>query len=35
MWKNEAWSAHVGDVAALALVFVICTALSSKIFRWQ
>ena len=33
--KGEAWSAHIGDVAALVLVFVICTALSAKVFRWE
>jgi len=35
IWKGEAWSAHVGDVAALILVFAICTALSAKVFRWE
>jgi len=35
IWKGQPWSAHVGDVAALAVVFVLCTALSSRIFRWQ
>jgi ABC-2 type transport system permease protein len=35
IWKGEAWSAHLGDVAALAVVFVICTALSAKVFRWE
>jgi len=35
IWKGEAWSAHIGDVAALILVFVICTALSAKVFRWE
>ncbi len=35
IWKGEPWSAHITDIAALALVFVICTALSSKVFRWQ
>jgi ABC-2 type transport system permease protein len=35
IWKGEAWSAHLGDVAALMLVFAICTALSSKVFRWE
>jgi ABC-2 type transport system permease protein len=35
IWKGEPWGAHVGDVAALAAVFVICTALSSKVFRWE
>ncbi len=35
IWQGDAWSAHVGDVAALAVVFVVCTALSAKVFRWE
>jgi ABC-2 type transport system permease protein len=35
IWKGEAWSAHIGDIAALVVVFVICTALSAKVFRWE
>jgi ABC-2 type transport system permease protein len=35
IWKGEPWSAHMGDVAALVVVFVICTALSAKVFRWE
>jgi ABC-2 type transport system permease protein len=35
IWKGDAWSAHVGDVAALVVAFVICTALSAKVFRWE
>jgi ABC-2 type transport system permease protein len=35
IWKGDPWSAHVGDLAALALVFAICTALSAKVFRWE
>ena len=35
IWKGEAWSAHVGDVTALAFVFAVCTALSAKVFRWE
>jgi ABC-2 type transport system permease protein len=35
IWKGEAWSAHLGDIAALGAVFVICTTLSSKVFRWE
>ncbi len=35
IWKGEAWSAHVGDVAALAVIFIVCTALSAKVFRWE
>jgi ABC-2 type transport system permease protein len=35
IWKGDAWWAHVGDVAALAGVFIVCTALSAKVFRWE
>jgi ABC-2 type transport system permease protein len=35
IWKGDAWSAHLGDVAALVVVFAICTALSAKVFRWE
>jgi ABC-2 type transport system permease protein len=35
IWKGDAWSAHLGDVAALALGFLVCTALSAKVFRWE
>ena len=35
IWKGDAWSAHVGDLAALAIGFVVCTALSAKVFRWE
>jgi ABC-2 type transport system permease protein len=35
IWRGDAWSAHTGDVAALLVVFVVCTALSAKVFRWE
>jgi ABC-2 type transport system permease protein len=35
IWKGDLWSAHIGDVAALVIVFAICTALSAKVFRWE
>jgi ABC-2 type transport system permease protein len=35
IWKGEAWSAHLGDLAGLVIVFVVCTALSAKVFRWE
>jgi ABC-2 type transport system permease protein len=35
IWQSEAWSAHIGDVAALAAAFVVCTAISAKVFRWE
>jgi ABC-2 type transport system permease protein len=35
IWRGDAWSAHMGDVAALAVVFFACTGLSAKVFRWE
>jgi ABC-2 type transport system permease protein len=35
IWKGEAWSAHLGDIAALVAVFAVCTGLSAKVFRWE
>lgn len=34
-WTGEAWSAHLGDVAALVLAFAVCTAVSARVFRWE
>jgi ABC-2 type transport system permease protein len=33
--NGDPWSAHATDLAALALVFALCTALSSRAFRWE
>jgi ABC-2 type transport system permease protein len=35
IWIGESWSAHMGDVGALALVFVVCVGISSRVFRWE
>jgi ABC-2 type transport system permease protein len=35
IWNGDPWLAHLGDVAGLVLVFVVCTALSAKVFRWE
>lgn len=35
IWQGDPWTVHLGDLAALALVFAICTALSAKVFRWE
>jgi ABC-2 type transport system permease protein len=35
IWRGDAWSAHTTDLAALAATFVICTALSARVFRWE
>jgi hypothetical protein len=35
IWTNERWSAHIGDIAALAAASAICAVISSKVFRWE
>ena len=35
IWKGEAWWSHARDLAALAVAFFVCTALSAKVFRWE
>jgi ABC-2 type transport system permease protein len=35
IWNGEGWSTHIGDVAGLTVIFLFCTALSAKIFRWE
>jgi ABC-2 type transport system permease protein len=35
IWTGDPWSAHVGDVVALAVVFAVCTAISARVFRWE
>jgi ABC-2 type transport system permease protein len=35
IWRGDAWSTHVADVAALTLFFVIFTAVASRYFRWE
>jgi ABC-2 type transport system permease protein len=35
IWRGDGWLAHLGDVAALALLFAACMALSVKVFRWE
>jgi ABC-2 type transport system permease protein len=35
IWRGEGWVAHLGDVATLVLIFVICTAISARVFRWE
>ncbi len=35
IWSGDNWSAHAVDVAALIIVFIICTAVSAKVFRWE
>ena len=35
IWLGDGWPAHLGDVAALAMLFLVFTAISAKIFRWE
>ena len=35
IWNGEPWSAHTGEVVSLIIVFIVCTALSAKVFRWE
>jgi ABC-2 type transport system permease protein len=35
IWNGNPWAAHAHDVAALVVVFVVCTVLSAKVFRWE
>lgn len=35
IWRGDSWSAHLGEVAALTLFFLVFTAISSRMFRWE
>lgn len=35
IWKGDAWWAHARDLTALALTFIVCTAVSARVFRWE
>ena len=35
IWRGEGWWAHMGDVAALVVFFLVCTAISTRLFRWE
>jgi ABC-2 type transport system permease protein len=35
IWKGEAWSTHLYDIAALAVVCVVGIAVSARVFRWE
>jgi len=35
IWHGDGWFGHVGDVAILTLMFLIFTAVSAKVFRWE
>jgi ABC-2 type transport system permease protein len=35
IWRGEGWVNHLGDVAVLALMFLVCTMVSARVFRWE
>ena len=35
IWAGGAWSQHYADVGALVLNFAVCSALATKVFRWE
>jgi ABC-2 type transport system permease protein len=35
IWNGDSWLAHASDVGALVVLFVLFTALSARIFRWE
>ena len=35
IWAGDGWLAHLGDVTALTVLFLVFTAISAKVFRWE
>lgn len=35
IWVGESWLSHLGDLAALAIIAAVCTALSARVFKWE
>jgi ABC-2 type transport system permease protein len=35
IWQGDAWTAHAGDLAALAAVLAVCVGLAARVFRWE
>jgi ABC-2 type transport system permease protein len=35
IWLGQSWGSHITDVIALVVFFIVCTAVSSKVFRWE
>ena len=35
VWRGEGWVAHGSEVTTLVVTFVLCAAISSRIFRWE
>jgi ABC-2 type transport system permease protein len=35
IWNGDGWIAHLGDLAALAGLLLLFTAISARVFRWE
>jgi ABC-2 type transport system permease protein len=35
IWQGESWASHLTDVAMLTVIFAVCLALTSRVFRWE
>ena len=35
IWQGDPWSAHIGNIVALVVVFAVCTLIASRVFRWE
>lgn len=35
MWDGAGWGAHWVNVLGLVAVFVVCSAVSTRVFRWE
>lgn len=35
IWNGDRWLAHLTDVAALTVLFLVFTAISARVFRWE
>jgi ABC-2 type transport system permease protein len=35
IWNGDGWFTHLGDIAALTALFLLFTAISARVFRWE
>lgn len=35
VWEGAGWGPHLGNVVALVAAFVVCSAIATKVFRWE
>jgi ABC-type multidrug transport system permease subunit len=35
VWDGSGWGAHLGSVATLILIFLVCMGLTARIFCWE